>query len=97
MGYVLGMAAGSIIAIAILSMLLSLFAYKSLEPIKRAVATVMTAYAIAVLIYGMGSGHFGEALFFYGIGAVVIFFERRRHYEKHWTEEERSEWYETFR
>lgn len=96
MSYIIGMLFGSILGIAILSLLLSLFAYKSFEPTKRALATVLTALAIAVVVYGsQDGGRYGEALIFYGIGAFVIFFERQRHYRKNWTDD--SDLTETFR
>ena len=96
MSYIIGMLFGSILGIAILSLLLSLFAYKSFEPTKRALATVLTALTIAVVVYGsQDGGRYGEALIFYGIGAFVIFFERQRHYRKNWTDD--SDLTETFR
>ena len=96
MSYMIGMLIGSIIGVAILSLILSLFAFKNFEPTKRALFTVLTALAIAVAIFGYSDGgRYGEALIFYGIGAIVIFFERRRHYRKNWTDD--GELTETFR
>lgn len=75
---------GGILAMLLLSILISAFAYKSFEPQKRAVATAMTAWTIGTLLYGANSGYWGWAAFIYGIGAVVAFAERFRHYKKHW-------------
>lgn len=98
MSYWLSLIAGATLAMFILSWLISLVVYKRFEPIQRAVATVLTAYGIAVLVYGsQDGGQYIEAMLIYGVGAVIVFFERKRRYEKHWVDEKPSEWYETFR
>lgn len=96
MSYLIGMLIGSMIGIWIVSAILGLFAFKNTEPTKRAAFIVGIAYAIAVAVYGsQDGGRYGEALIFYGIGAFVVFFERQRHYRKHWSDD--SELTETFR
>lgn len=94
----MGAIVGGILGMVLFSMLFSTFLFKSKEPIPRAVATVLTTYIFAVTVYSLGGNGFGEAVIIYGIGAAVAFWERKRHYEKHWVDEEpRTEWYETFR
>lgn len=99
MSYTIGMVIGSILGMGILSLILSLFAYKKSDPWPRALKTVGTAYIIAVIVYGsQDGGRYGEALLFYGIGAAVMLWERHRHYKKHWTDEEQdSELTDVFR
>lgn len=93
----MGEIAGGILAMVLFSMLFSTFLYKSKEPIPRAVATVLTVWVVAVTIYGLNSGNFLAAAIIYGIGAPVAFWERKRHYEKHWVDESVSDLSETFR
>lgn len=80
---------GGIIGMVFLSILVSFVGFKSLEPIKRAVATAMTAFLIGVVVYGsQDGGRYLEACMIYLPGAIVAFLERRRHYEKHWNTDE---------
>lgn len=95
--YFAGMIFGAMIAMVLLSMLISLMLFAEKEPIPRAVATVLTAWIFASIFATFGGGNFVENVIVYGIGGIVAFFERKRHYEKHWTDENQSEWYETFR
>lgn len=98
MSYLIGMVIGSILGMGILSLILSLFAYKKSEPWPRAVKTVGTAYLIAVTIFGISDGNWGEGFLFYGIGAAVMLWERHRHYKKNWTDSEQgSELTDVFR
>ncbi|WP_152682402.1 hypothetical protein [Sphingopyxis sp. C-1] len=75
---------GGILGMLILSWLVSFVAFKKFEPVPRAVATVLTAWTIATLLYGFNSGSFLFAGIIYGVGAAVVFWERKRRYEKHW-------------
>lgn len=93
----MGQIVGAILAMVMFSMLFSTFTFKSKEPIPRAVATVLTVWIFASIVATFGGGNLIENMIIYGIGAPVAFWERKRHYEKHWVAEDRSEWYETFR
>lgn len=75
---------GGILGMLILSWLVSFVAFKRLEPVPRAVATVLTAWTIGTMLYGYNSGNFVFAGIIYGVGAAVVFWERKRQYEKHW-------------
>lgn len=87
----LGAVFGGVIAMILLSWLISAIAYKSFEPDKRAVATVMTAYIIGLVLYGFSTGGLTEPLISYTPGAIIAFLERRRHYRKHWRDESEIE------
>ena len=98
MSFNIGLIVGSVLGMGILCLLLSLFAFKSLEPWPRAVATVGTAYIIAVVVYGsQDGGQVVEALFNYGIGAAFMLWERYRHYRKHWVDDKPSDLEDIFR
>lgn len=94
----MGQIFGGILGMVLFSMLFSTFLFKSKPPIPRAVATVIAVWIFAVIVYTLGGAPVEEAMLIYGIGAPVAFWERKRHYEKHWIDDEpRSEWHETFR
>lgn len=95
MAMLFGGVVGGILAMLLLSIIISAFAFKSLEPHKRAIATVLTAWVIGTGLYGYNSGNFGWAAFIYGVGAAVAFWERLRHYNKHWRSD--TELMDTFR
>ncbi|MBN8844993.1 MAG: hypothetical protein J0H88_17275 [Sphingomonadales bacterium] len=80
----LGLLIGGILGMIILCWLVSFVAFKSLEPHKRATATVLTAWVIATALYGYNSGSYLLAGTIYAISGVAAFFERLRHYNKHW-------------
>ena len=73
-----------ILVMLILSWLISFVAFGKLKPVPRAVATVLTAWTIATLLYGYNSGSFLFAGIIYGAGAAIVFWERKYRYEKHW-------------
>lgn len=94
----MGQIAGATLAIVMLSMLVSQLFYKDKEPFPRALATVLTAWVLAFILATFGNdGGLLVNMIIYGIGAPIALWERHRHYRKHWVEEKRSEWYETFR
>lgn len=93
----MGQIIGAILAMVLFSMLFSTFTFKSKEPIPRAVATVLTVWIFASIVATFGGGNLIENMIIYGIGAPVAFWERKRHYEKHWTDEDVSDLSETFR
>ena len=79
---------GGILAVAIVALIVSQFAYRQFEPHRRAIFTAGTAWVICAVIGGsVLKGGFLVGLIAYSIGAVVIGIERYVHYSKHWTDE----------
>lgn len=88
MAAIVGGLVGGVLAMLLFSIIVSALAFKNFEPQKRAVATVLTAWTIGTLVYGLNSGSWGWAAFVYSAGAIVAFAERLRHYNKHWKDDD---------
>ena len=88
MAAIIGGFVGGILAMLLLSSIISAFAFKSFEPHKRAVATVLTAWAIGTMLYGLNTGNWGWGASIYAFGALAAFAERLRRYNKHWKDDD---------
>ena len=77
---------GGILGMFILSWLVSFVAFKKFEPVPRdrPGREYGCNRARETLLYGFNSGSFLFAGIIYGVGAAVVFWERKRRYEKHW-------------
>lgn len=89
MAGLLGVFIGSTIAMLLLTLLVGRFAYRSKEPSPRALATVLTAYAIAFILSGIGRADGGPFAWWAGFdyipGALIAWAWYRHRLQKAWT------------
>lgn len=91
MGFI-AMAAGGILAIALLSAIIERLAFREREPTTRAELTVGTALLTAAVLAGFGMADGGPfvwtAGFVYLPGAVIVFLWYRKRYAEAWVDED---------
>lgn len=90
---------GGLIVVLAVAWTISLFAFRSMTPHRRAIFTAGTAWLVCAAIWSLflPSGFYGGLVGF-SIGAAIVGIERYIHYSKHWTDEpETTEIGETFR
>ncbi len=80
---------GGFLAIAILSAILERFAYRKLEPLQRAQATVGSAFVLAAVLAGFGMANGGGFVWQAGLnyvpGAIITFLWYYNRYKKAWS------------